>query len=818
LRPDERVGPLTTGLLVSRAHRPSRAARLLLAVVAGLVAGTSIGAVAAARRADGSADRFARWYRPEDLNVVANPELPHDQALAALTAVRRRSEVATSMRLAVLVTRAHAGAVRSRSGRGAMVAEVDLDPPTPAMTRPRLLQGRLARPDRAGEVTINERLDDLLHVGVGDRISLDLFRAAEIDRIGNGIGGPPAATPRPVVVGIVRNPYDLERTPASQRGNLDEFNDARLYATPAFWQAHGPDLALYGFQLRVRLRPGTAIRKAFEQAVVATGTSITFPPDVFRDAAVVRRSTTTEAIALLVFAGLLGTVGFVLLGSAVRRAVAIDPDDLAVCRALGVSRGELVVAELVRVWPVVLGAAVVAVPTAVLVTPHAAFGLSRQAEMGSGAGVALTTGVVLVTGLVVLATTMLAGASYVAARRDVGRPAAVGSVSRAGGRLLGWMARVGAPPWSVAGVRMSLPLPGRAGNLVRSALATVAAGVALLVATTTFGASLHHLVVTPAARGWTWDVNVGNFSDATQSEAGRRALAADHDVAAFTGFDSQELLVDGHSTDVLGVEDLDVLDLPVSKGRLPSRRGEVAFTRDTAATLHRKIGDTVAITGFRGAKVPFEVVGETIGPGAVENDLDLRTGAIIGWDDLQPLAPSPVTLEQYAVRLRDGVDRDVARRGLRSSFGLAIFEPAATSGVASVERVQPLLVLFAGSVLVLAAGTLVHALAVALRRRRREVALLKALGFDRGEVGRTVVLQAVSLAAVGVVVGLPVGLVVGGWAWRVAARTIGVLSGPITPVAVPVAVVAVLLAAGAASIGPARRARRVPAAEVLRTE
>jgi ABC-type antimicrobial peptide transport system permease subunit len=131
---------------------------------------------------------------------------------------------------------------------------------------------------------------------------------------------------------------------------------------------------------------------------------------------------------------------------------------------------------------------------------------------------------------------------------------------------------------------------------------------------------------------------------------------------------------------------------------------------------------------------------------------------------------------------------------------------------------EPLLLLFAGTVLVLAAGTLVHALAVALRRRRREVALLKALGFDRSAIGRTVLLQAVSLAALGVVVGVPLGLVLGRWAWRLAARTVGVLSGPVTPVTVPMTVVVVLLAAAAAGVGPARRARQVAAADVLRSE
>jgi ABC-type antimicrobial peptide transport system permease subunit len=327
------------------------------------------------------------------------------------------------------------------------------------------------------------------------------------------------------------------------------------------------------------------------------------------------------------------------------------------------------------------------------------------------------------------------------------------------------------------------------------------------------------VVRSPSARGWSWDVNVGNFSNREESAAGKRALERDPDVESFTGYDVEEQIpIDGKQVDLMGLEDPAVVAVPVSSGRLPSAPGEIVLTRVTSDELGRHVGDSVSVVGFHGARRTFRVVGISVGPGAVENDMDLAKGAIARWDDLRRLAPPTVTLNGYAVRFRDGVDRAAAVHRLRSTFGLAIFESSPTNGIASMERVQPLLALFAGTVLVLAAGTLVHALAVALRRRRREVALLKALGFDRGAVGRTVVLQAVSLASLSVVVGVPVGLVVGRVAWRGVARTIGVLSGPITPISVVLAAVLVIAVAAMSSLSAARRARSVAVADILRTE
>ena len=97
--------------------------------------------------------------------------------------------------------------------------------------------------------------------------------------------------------------------------------------------------------------------------------------------------------------------------------------------------------------------------------------------------------------------------------------------------------------------------------------------------------------------------------------------------------------------------------------------------------------------------------------------------------------------------------------------------------------------IFGAMLAVFGAATLAHLLVVSVSRRRREVGLLKVLGFVNGQVVSTVAWQATTLALVGIVIGVPLGLVVGRAVWRAFANNLG---------AVPVSVVPILLTAAIA--------------------
>lgn len=67
----------------------------------------------------------------------------------------------------------------------------------------------------------------------------------------------------------------------------------------------------------------------------------------------------------------------------------------------------------------------------------------------------------------------------------------------------------------------------------------------------------------------------------------------------------------------------------------------------------------------------------------------------------------------------------------------------------------------ASVVALLSLATTAHVLISTSRRSRRDLAILKALGFVRGQVRRAVAWQASTLALVSLVFGLPLGIALG---------------------------------------------------------
>jgi ABC-type antimicrobial peptide transport system permease subunit len=124
--------------------------------------------------------------------------------------------------------------------------------------------------------------------------------------------------------------------------------------------------------------------------------------------------------------------------------------------------------------------------------------------------------------------------------------------------------------------------------------------------------------------------------------------------------------------------------------------------------------------------------------------------------------------------------------------------------------------------LALAAGAVV-ALAITLvasvHRRRRDLALLRTLGFTRRQLTATVAWQASVAGAVGVIVGVPIGVVTGRWLWTLFARDIFAVPEPTVPVA-PVIIVAFAAMALANIVAalPGRNAAQTSTAQVLRGE
>jgi ABC-type lipoprotein release transport system permease subunit len=110
-------------------------------------------------------------------------------------------------------------------------------------------------------------------------------------------------------------------------------------------------------------------------------------------------------------------------------------------------------------------------------------------------------------------------------------------------------------------------------------------------------------------------------------------------------------------------------------------------------------------------------------------------------------------------------------------------------------------------------------LIASVNRRRRDLALLRTLGFTSRQLVATVASQASVAAVVGVVLGVPIGIVAGRWLWTLFANSVYVVPEPTIPVlsVVIVSLGAIVLANIVAAL-PGRSAAKTSTARILRGE
>ena len=110
-------------------------------------------------------------------------------------------------------------------------------------------------------------------------------------------------------------------------------------------------------------------------------------------------------------------------------------------------------------------------------------------------------------------------------------------------------------------------------------------------------------------------------------------------------------------------------------------------------------------------------------------------------------------------------------------------------------------------------------LVTAVRRRRRDLVILKIIGMRRAQLLGVVSWQAAALTAGALMLGVPLGVLAGRWSWTLFARSVGV--DPSTQIHVLhllTGIGAALLLAISTAAGPGYAAARVRPAAVLRTE
>jgi predicted lysophospholipase L1 biosynthesis ABC-type transport system permease subunit len=383
--------------------------------------------------------------------------------------------------------------------------------------------------------------------------------------------------------------------------------------------------------------------------------------------------------------------------------------------------------------------------------------------------------------------------------------------------LTAFLARVGLSAPAVSGIRMGLePGRGRSALPVRSTIMGAALGVATIAGMVTFASSLHHLFDDPRLYGWNWDVQVGD-AFAPDLTATARTVNARHDVAAVAVGTQQRLQIGALDVDAMGIQPLRGAIAPtVVAGRAPQRPGEILLGARTLRDLHVGVGDTVVV-GYGAKQSSMRVVGRGV---LTEFAGAARLGeggslTLAGMRRVVPDAAADVVL----VRMRPGARVAGVLRQFDRAAGQNVYLPAKPSDLADLERVGGVPSVVAGLLGLMAVATLAHTLMASVSRRRRDLAILKVVGFERRQVSAAVAWQSSTVAVIAVVVGLPVGVAAGRWAWRLFANQLGVPPHPVIPL-LPVALLlpgTVLLANLVAAV-PARLAARTRPTAVLKAE
>ena len=115
------------------------------------------------------------------------------------------------------------------------------------------------------------------------------------------------------------------------------------------------------------------------------------------------------------------------------------------------------------------------------------------------------------------------------------------------------------------------------------------------------------------------------------------------------------------------------------------------------------------------------------------------------------------------------------------------------------------------------AATLAHLLVVSVSRRRREIGLLKVLGFVNGQVTSAVAWQATTVALVGIIVGVPLGVLLGRVIWDAFADNLGAVAVSAVSILLMGGLVAgVLVVANLIAVAPAVMARGTKPGDLMR--
>jgi hypothetical protein len=572
------------------------------------------------------------------------------------------------------------------------------------------------------------------------------------------------------------------------------------------------------------VRRGAELNARLPVALKDRGVGYTLiPTTTAKDRARVQRATEPTVAALAVLGLAAGVVTAMVASVVVSRELRRAADDQLQWWRLGLTAGER---TRVVATPMLL-----AVATGLAVALAVAWWLSPLGPVGNVRAIEPSPSRTLTPwswwGGLALATVLTAAVAALtfAVSRRAGRPGLQHQEASVVGRLV-WGS---APPEVGEGVRAAFDWGRGAGLVVASGALAVAAFLTTLV----FGGSLSTLISTPRAYGWPWDIAaIGNFGyGPIELTAVERSLNRRDDVERWSAlaFTNDVAVNNEPVVSMIGLGRGADLDFALAEGRLPDAEDEVALGVKTAADHDVGVGDVVELRGGSIAERRATVTGLTVLPalGPFESDRASPGDGMVLPASMFPSDEIARLAAFVGIDLADGADEGGMLAALRPEYeawGLGIYSaeyqnPVRPAEIVDTEGVRsiPLLVgALLGTSVVVGLALVVVA---SVRARRRELAVLRALGFTGRQVRTSVRIQTVASMLAALVIGVPLGVVIGRVVWRSFASSLAVVQPPSVPAwAILLTMAGALIAALVAAAIPATIAGRARPAVVLRSE
>jgi hypothetical protein len=567
-----------------------------------------------------------------------------------------------------------------------------------------------------------------------------------------------------------------------------------------------PEVGIALTMIPVRVGDGVderTLRSEVSTLPDATQLSVDPAPLISSD---MQRAIRTQARGTWLLALVAGIAAIVTLTQVITRQTRLSAAERETFTSLGMSNGQLFIETMARAaFPIIAGGLLA---TALAVPFSGLFPTGTVRRFDPDPGVLVQWGVLWPAALVVVTILLVLTGTVVALTRT--RSGAVFPSP-----LVGAVASRSPVLPAALGIRLGFTRArGERGSL-RAALAGVLLTVGGLVAAITFGASLDRLIDEPFRYGWNVDASLGDSGGEQVDDEVAAQLESDPNVESLIYYAQSYAKIGDTDVAMMGMQRVRGAGAPMLLGgRLPVSEDEIAMGRVSARRAGVGIGDEVTLSGPGGSHA-YRVVGLAVLTGFGSNE-GIGQGALTTLDGLHQISEAPVT--NAAVDFRSSREEGIAPyiENYDASFIGDEFVPAAITSLVRVRAVPYVLAGLLGALVVL---TITQTLLSSLRARRRDLAILRALGGAPLLLRRSVHWQATVVTLVPALIGVPLGLIVGRLVFRALADDIGAVNAAAFPTLAVAGVIAgIVLLANLVAIWPARLVRRWSAAAALRSE